>query len=149
MPVRCSVSDLCCYSVNQEGRAGSQPCCLLQGGHGRCTEDKVWVQVPHWSHCRADHHSNDQRDTGGGLAPLQTNKISFFHVFRCFDGKNTRLHFWWLHIATQLSYFKSKTWVQSEKNRSNHHDQLIPGLHQCWGGQGKQSCRLAPPGELL
>lgn len=37
----------------------------------------------------------------------------------------------------------------TQKNTSNHHYQLIPGLHQCWGGQGKQSCRLAPPGELL
>lgn len=30
-----------------------------------------------------------------------------------------------------------------------YHCWLIPALHQYWGGQGKQSCRLAPPGELL
>lgn len=36
-----------------------------------------------------------------------------------------------------------------QKKPHIHHCWLIPALHQYWGGQGKQSRRLAPPGELL
>lgn len=48
-----------------------------------------------------------------------------------------------------LHFYAENLNTLTQKNTSNHHYQLIPGLHQCWGGQGKQSCRLAPPGELL
>lgn len=67
------VSDLCCYSVNQVGMAGSHPCCVLQEKLDKCREGMAWHQSLHQSRHQADRHSNDQQDTDEQLGLLQAN----------------------------------------------------------------------------
>lgn len=140
--------NLCCYSVNQAGRAGSHPCCLRLGKFGRCTKDTAWVQSLHHNHCQEGHHSTDQRDTSEQLDLLW--KERFKKYFRSIENfawiRNGILY---VKMVKVYCYNKKKLFITTTHQLIVYREQDIPGLHQYWGGQVKQSCRLTPPGELL
>lgn len=85
------VSDLCCYSVNQVGMAGSHPCCVLQEKLDKCREGMAWHQFLQQSRHQADHHSNDQQDTDEQLGLLQANITK-----SCLGGKQVS-DTWYIH----------------------------------------------------
>lgn len=85
------VSDLCCYSVNQVGMAGSHPCCVLQEKLDKCREGMAWHQSLQQSRHQADHHSNDQQDTDEQLGLLQANITK-----SCLGGKQVS-DTWYIH----------------------------------------------------